>query len=149
MWCLMFNVEHYNVISTYIVHSSKFWEVPILGGGVVLTFENHLSIFFVHGGGLWDLSSPAWDWTRATAVKVQSPNHWTAREVPLLVYSNNHMEIKWLTIGIDLPKDILGRSCIVFCLFLPRSKVLVLLWKPKHSAVHVRFTAITRNGALM
>ena len=29
--------------------------------------------------GLWDLSSPTRDRTRALAVKAQSPNHWTAR----------------------------------------------------------------------
>ena len=32
--------------------------------------------------GLWDLSSPTRDWTRATAVKVMSPSHWSAREFP-------------------------------------------------------------------
>ena len=31
---------------------------------------------------LQDLSSPTRDWTRALAVKVPSPNHWTAREFP-------------------------------------------------------------------
>lgn len=30
--------------------------------------------------GLWDLSSPSRDRTRAPAVKTASPNHWTARE---------------------------------------------------------------------
>ena len=31
---------------------------------------------------LWDLSFLTRDWTRATARKVLSPNHWTAREFP-------------------------------------------------------------------
>ena len=31
---------------------------------------------------LQDLSSPARDWTQAPAMKMLSPNHWTAREVP-------------------------------------------------------------------
>ena len=38
--------------------------------------------FLVVPHGLWDLSSPARDWTWATAVKALSPNHWTTREFP-------------------------------------------------------------------
>ena len=34
--------------------------------------------------GLRDLSSPIRDRTWAMAVKAQSPNHWTAREFPIL-----------------------------------------------------------------
>ena len=34
--------------------------------------------------GLWDLSSLTRDRTWALAVKAQSPNHWTARELPML-----------------------------------------------------------------
>ena len=34
--------------------------------------------------GLLDLSSPTRDWTRATAVKAPSPNHWITRELPLM-----------------------------------------------------------------
>ena len=33
---------------------------------------------------LWDLSFPTRDQTWALAVKAQSPNHWTARELPML-----------------------------------------------------------------
>ena len=32
--------------------------------------------------GIWDPSSPAKGQTRAPATEAQSPNHWTAREVP-------------------------------------------------------------------
>ena len=35
--------------------------------------------------GLWDLSSLTGDRTWALAVKAQSPNHWTARELPMLL----------------------------------------------------------------
>ena len=52
-------------------------------------------LFFVGGGGGWDLNFP----TVLPAVEVQSPNHWTAREVP-----------KALT-GLTLPRaffDLLG-----------------------------------------
>ena len=36
--------------------------------------------------GMWDLSSPARDWTRITCTGRQSLNHWTAREVPTLTF---------------------------------------------------------------
>ena len=32
--------------------------------------------------GLWDLSSPARDWTQASAVKIWNLNHWVTRELP-------------------------------------------------------------------
>ena len=35
---------------------------------------------------MWDLSSPTRDWTHALALEAQSPNHWTAREVPVLAW---------------------------------------------------------------
>ena len=37
--------------------------------------------------GLWDFSSPArdWDWTWPSAVKASSVEHWTPREVPVLI----------------------------------------------------------------
>ena len=35
--------------------------------------------------GLQDLSSPTRNWTQAMAVKVPSPNHWTAREFPISI----------------------------------------------------------------
>ena len=34
--------------------------------------------------GLWDLSSQTRDWTRATAVKAQNPNHEATMEFPIL-----------------------------------------------------------------
>ena len=37
--------------------------------------------------GLWDPSFPTRDWSRALAVKVPSPNHWTAREFLLWLFS--------------------------------------------------------------
>ena len=36
--------------------------------------------------GLWDLSSPTRYRTWALAVKVPSPNHWTARKFPLFLF---------------------------------------------------------------
>ena len=51
---------------------------PILLRNFILFF-----LFFVATlCGLRDLSSLTRDWTWATAVKVPSPNHWTAREFP-------------------------------------------------------------------
>ena len=48
-----------------------------------------ISIFFFFGAvprGFQDLSSPTRDRTWAPALKVWSPNHWTAREFP---YNDN------------------------------------------------------------
>ena len=47
----------------------------------------HHKISFLRGkgaipSGLWDLSPLARDWTWAPALKVPSPNHWTAKESP-------------------------------------------------------------------
>ena len=41
-------------------------------------------IFFILAAprSFWDLSSLTRDWTRATAVKAPSHNHWTTRELP-------------------------------------------------------------------
>ena len=42
-----------------------------------------LSFFFLAmPHGLWDLSSPTRDRTRAPSSEAPSPNHWTAREIP-------------------------------------------------------------------
>ena len=41
--------------------------------------------------GLWDLSSLTRNGTGALTVKVQSPNHWTARESPGLVSSETSL----------------------------------------------------------
>ena len=43
--------------------------------------------------GLQDLSSPSRDSTQATAVKVPSPNHWTAREFP--IYFNIYLRLRF------------------------------------------------------
>ena len=46
------------------------------------------SLFFLAAlHSLQDLSSLTRDWTQTTAVKVPSPNHWTARELPHLILS--------------------------------------------------------------
>ena len=33
---------------------------------------------------LWELRLPSRDWTQAMAVKGLNPNHWTARELPVI-----------------------------------------------------------------
>ena len=43
-----------------------------------------LFFFFTVPRGLWVLCSASRDWIHALLVKVQSPNHWTARKVPRL-----------------------------------------------------------------
>ena len=35
--------------------------------------------------GMWDLSSPTWDWTCTPCTGRWSFNHWTAREVPKII----------------------------------------------------------------
>ena len=58
--------------------SSEVWWVVLLG---CVDLERAL-FFSAVPRSLWDLSSPIRDQTQALAVKVRSPNHWTAREVP-------------------------------------------------------------------
>ena len=43
-------------------------------------------IFLVEPFGLWYLSSPTRDWTKPSEVKLQTPNHWTTREFPQLLF---------------------------------------------------------------
>ena len=45
---------------------------------------------------LQDLSSLARDWSQATAVKVPSPNHWTAREFPRKKAHLGKLHIRWI-----------------------------------------------------
>ena len=51
---------------------------------LLILFNTHLSTFFFsfwsHGKVCGDLSSLTRDWTRATSVKVQNPNHWAIKE---------------------------------------------------------------------
>ena len=51
--------------------------------------------FFFMPLGLWDLSSPTRDWTRASAVKALSPNRWTTREFPTAVFLILKVLNKW------------------------------------------------------
>ena len=61
------------------VCSSPHWTRSCLAGGTVVFF---CFFFKATPHGLWDLSAPTRNWTRATAVKAPSPNHWTTRELP-------------------------------------------------------------------
>ena len=45
-----------------------------------IKWEIYLFTYLAVLHGFWDLSSPTSDRTWAPAVKVQNPNHWTARE---------------------------------------------------------------------
>ena len=54
------------------------------------TFQSFFFPVLATPCGLQYCSSPTKDWTCAPAVAVQSPNHWTAREVPVL------FSLKWL-----------------------------------------------------
>ena len=44
---------------------------------------NPFFFFLAEPRSMCDLSSPTWDGTRAPWLEAWSPNHWTAREVPL------------------------------------------------------------------
>ena len=68
--------------SLYIVQSVQNWtlrSVDRVSAGP--EYEDICFFYF----GLWDPSSPARDQTLAMTVKVPSPNHWTAREVPRIL----------------------------------------------------------------
>ena len=63
--------------------------VATLGKGTIISLSTTAIFFFFF---FWlprtawgDLSSLTRDWTQAMAVKVWSPNHWTAREFPQLL----------------------------------------------------------------
>ena len=45
-------------------------------------------LFLATPGGMWDLSSPARDWTHAPCIGALSLNHWTTREVPFYPFIN-------------------------------------------------------------
>ena len=51
--------------------------------------------FFSSLCGLQNLSSPSRDWTQTTAVKVLSPNHWTAKGIPLTFFFFNFTILYW------------------------------------------------------
>ena len=74
-------------------------------------FHYYFFLFLVFGcshkpcGILWDLCSQTRDWTPALAVKLQSPNHWIAREFPLCFFF-------YTAFSSPLPK-----CCIWKCIF--------------------------------
>ena len=43
-----------------------------------------------------DLSSPTRDRTRALAVEALSPNHWTAREIPMFFLKNHQWVLNFI-----------------------------------------------------
>ena len=45
--------------------------------------------WFFDPQGIWDLSSPTRDQTHTLCVGSWSPNHWTAREVPINIFDIN------------------------------------------------------------
>ena len=61
--------------------------------------------------GLQNLSFPIWDWTLPLAVKSQSPNHWTAREFPIL-----HLNLLQNNVSIFLCCTIY--SCCILILYI-------------------------------
>ena len=58
---------------------------------VFIDFVTILPLFYVlffWPRGIWDLSSLTRDQTRTPSTARRSPNHWTAKEVPSLCFSN-------------------------------------------------------------
>ena len=49
----------------------------------LILFWFNFKMFLVMQHSLWDLSFPARGWTRPSALKAWSSNHWTAKEVPV------------------------------------------------------------------
>ena len=61
--------------------------------GVPGFFEWDFFFLLAMPWGMWDLSFLTSDWTCVPAVEMQSPNHWTAQEVPGVRFINR----SWLT----------------------------------------------------
>jgi len=49
--------------------------------------------------GMWDPSSPTRGWTCTPCIGRRSLNHWTAREVPLLILEFSSPQVKWQSLG--------------------------------------------------
>ena len=60
-----------------------------------LTNNKSYTILFL--ASLQDLSFPTGDWTKATAVKASSPNHWTTREFPHNTCYCKFQRASWLS----------------------------------------------------
>ena len=60
-----------------------------------------ICLFFFWPCGLWNFSSPTRNGTRASAVKVPSPNHWTVREFPEVLCTSIKIEPREQLIRMD------------------------------------------------
>ena len=49
---------------------------------------------------MWDLSSSTRDQTRTPCIGRRSPNYWTAREVPVLLFRRLSGVLRWVSVGI-------------------------------------------------
>lgn len=56
----------------------------------------YLFVFLATWRRMWDLSSPTKDRTRSPAVEMQSFNHWTVKEVLIIVDRSKHRELQKL-----------------------------------------------------
>ena len=84
--------------------------------------------FFFWPWGMWDLSSPARDWTCSPCIGRQSLHHWTAREVPKLPFKDHnggeekgilpcHLKVKklnfiWQVLCLEQRKTVAFRKAI-------------------------------------
>ena len=69
-----------------------FWHGPFLMS--LLQYCFCFMVWFFGKSGIWDLNSPARDWTYTLYIGKQSLNHWTTREVPILIFLSDLCEKK-------------------------------------------------------
>ena len=93
-----------HTISTYHIYiiSVKFFAFNYQAYSILLLL---LFFFLAMPCGLWDHSSPIKNWTQATVMKAQNPNHWATRELSSMFerpQEKNAIFTKILTIFVVL-----------------------------------------------
>ena len=129
-----------NLILVFSPHNAKgflflfFFLRLILMWTILKYFLNLLQycfwdfFFFFWPWGMWDLSSPARDWTCSPCIGRQSLHHWTAREVPKLPFKDHnggeekgilpcHLKVKklnfiWQVLCLEQRKTVAFRKAI-------------------------------------
>ena len=87
--CFQLDLERHSLSMSY-VHTFSFWlrKEALLITSKDTTYRQNIIFFFFFAmlSGLQDLSCLTRGRTRALAVKASSPNHWTAREFPIMFF---------------------------------------------------------------
>ena len=95
--CLFFKNISVLCLSTLKVSSGWFFISLSFVLFCVVAVPSAMTFFFFfsfgHAAQLAGFSFLTWDWTRATAVRAPSPNHWTTREFPWLLFFHSFSEL--------------------------------------------------------